>query len=97
MGCPTSLNAVEGPPPACLVEEVNKLMKGRSCLLFERDFVYLRFGHIDRPVDEQGSSQDILPGHKPPIAAVHAVCAVITHHEIIARRDDQVIALNLRG
>ena len=94
-GLPALLNPMKCPIPACLIEKVNELVKGRSCLFTQRYFFGAAFRHCYGPVDEKRPTQDILPWNKPPVAAIHAVRAVVAHHKVIAGRDDQVEAMNL--
>src|SRR3984957_20504517 len=43
-----------------------------------------------RPVNQQRPSDDILARHKAPIAAVFAVVAVVSHHEVVSLWNNQL-------
>ena len=50
----------------------------------------LVFGSFEGPIVEQGTANDVFARHKPPIPRIEAVMAIVAHHEVVARRDDQV-------
>src|SRR5690242_18704900 len=49
---------------------------------------------VNRPVDQQRPTNNILARHKSPVAAVKAVIAVVAHHEVIPFRNDELIVYN---
>src|SRR5581483_1573008 len=48
----------------------------------------------DGPVNQQWTANDVLPRHKAPIAAVKTLVAIVPHHKILARRNDEVAMLH---
>src|ERR1035438_8188209 len=49
----------------------------------------------ERPVDEHGTSDDVLARHEAPVAGVEADVAIVAHGEEAARRHDQVAILHM--
>src|SRR5437667_7192317 len=47
-----------------------------------------------RPVNHQWPANDVLLGYEAPVPTVGAVVAVITHHKVVALRNNQLIVLN---
>ena len=60
-------------------------------------FVDLIRRGLERPVYEQGPTDDVLSRHESPIAAVEDDGAIVAHGEVFSRRHDEVFALNICG
>ena len=56
--------------------------------------VFVRVSNI-RPVDDKGSSDNILSGNESPITAVRTVVPIITHRKIAIGRHDNFCALSV--
>ena len=87
------VDGVEGAGPAGLVKEVEGGVEGGGDALGGGGFVDVVFGGHEGPVDEEGAADEVALRDQAPVAAVEAVGAVVTHDEVVARRDNEVIAL----
>ena len=58
-------------------------------------FIHLVFRHFERPIDEERASDEVGARHESPVAAVVAVGPVVSHHEVVAGRNDEVFALDV--
>jgi hypothetical protein len=52
---------------------------------------------LEGPVDEHGAAEDVFAWDEAPVAAVEALGAVVAHGEDFARRNDEVVALDVVG
>src|SRR5262249_47435549 len=82
----------QGPPPACLTEEVDQDVADRLAAIEKRrlprlaririDLVVLMRRRDERPIDEHRPPDEILFGDESPVTAVAADVAIVTHGEI---------------
>ncbi len=86
---------MQGAAPARFVEEVDDDVEDEADAVAHGGFVDLVFRGDEGPVDEKGGGLRCFPADETPVTAVEADGAVISHGEVMARRDDEVVALNV--
>lgn len=86
---------MQGAAPAGLVEEMNDDVDDKADAVANRGFVDLVFRSDERPIDEERAAYDVFAGHEAPVTAVEAHGAIIAHGKVFARRDDQIVPLNV--
>src|SRR5579872_3421982 len=91
-----SSNYPERSLPASLVEEMQHLVaQNEFQAVAPCGLEVLIVGSRKRPVDEHRPPNDIFLRDESPVAAVEAHAAVIAHGEIVIRRHDQILTLNV--
>src|SRR5579859_2867719 len=83
--------------PAGLVEEVQDHVGVERKLVSQSLFFVLVVGLDKRPVDEQGTADDIGSRHKAPVTAVEADGAIVSHGEVPAGGNHEIFALDVVG
>ena len=91
------MTQVQSAAPASLVEEVNDDMEDKADAIADRGLIDLILRRYEGPVDEERTAHDVLAGDKAPVAAVEADRAVISHGEVVAWGDNEVVTLNMAG
>src|ERR1700740_2576667 len=91
------LHQVQGAVPTGLIEEVDDDVKDKADSVADGGLIDLVFRGDERPVHEKGTAHDVFAGDKTPIATVEAHRAIVAHGEIMIRRDDQIVSLNVGG
>src|ERR1700677_694381 len=94
---PMLTDQMEGSAPAGLVEEVKDYVGIELELVSHSFFLILIVGCDKRPVDKEWTAYDVGSGHKAPVAAIEADGAVIAHGEVTARRNHQILSLDVVG
>src|SRR5664279_3846919 len=94
---PASTHHVEHAGPARLIKEVEQdIERPLNAISEALPFVLIARGD-ERPVDEHGTSDDVLARHEAPVAGVEADVAIVAHGEDAARRHYQIAVLHVRG
>src|ERR1700676_999419 len=86
----TSMDGMESPTPAGLIEEVHEFMHSRSSLFSQRFFFSSGFGHKNRPIDEERTANDVLSRYEAKETTVDAIRSVVAHCKIISTRHYQI-------
>lgn len=86
----TSMDGMESPAPAGLIEEVHEFMHSRSSLFTQRFFLRSGFGHNNRPIDEERTAKDVLSRYEAKETTVDAIRSVVAHCKIISTRHYQI-------
>src|ERR1700679_122070 len=94
---PMLVDQMEGSAPAGLVEEVKNYVGIELELVSYSFFLILIVGFDERPIDKEWAAHNICSRHKAPISAVKRDGAIIAHGEVTARRNHQVLSLNIVG
>src|SRR5271156_4501143 len=92
---PMLTDQMEGSAPAGLVEEVKNYVGIELELVSHSFFLILIVGFDEGPIDEQRAAHNVGSRPKAPIAAVERDGAVIAHGEVTARRNHEVLSLNV--
>ena len=82
--------------PARLIEKVQNDFAQEQNAISPRSFPILIIRRFKRPIDEHGAPNDIFLGNKSPVAAVEAHAAMVAHGKVVVRRNDNVVAMNVR-
>jgi len=87
----------QGALPACIGEEMERYVSHPRDFVGNPVLVVLVIGRFERPIVKQRSADDVFARHKPPVARIEAVVAVIAHHEVLARGNDQIAVDHIFG
>src|ERR1022692_2799360 len=82
--CPPLVDYSKCAVPACQLEQmadcvgemIKSITRGGRSWHFVLDTAH-------RPIDQQGTPNDVFPGNEAPVAAIEALIAIITEHEIM--------------
>jgi hypothetical protein len=88
---------VEGAAPAGAIEDVEDDVADEGDAVAHGGLVGLLGGGVEGPVDEHRAAHDVFLRDEAPVAAVEAFGAVVAHGEDVAGRNDEVVALDVRG
>lgn len=88
---------LKGAVPSGFIEEMKHLVEGEGASFGDGGFVLLFLRSFERPVDEEGASDEIGARHQSPVTAVVAIGTVVAHHEVVAGRNDEIFTLDVAG
>src|SRR5271166_486957 len=92
-----SSHKLERTSPARLIKEMQDYLSQKNNPVAPVGLQILIIGSLERPVNEHRPANDVFLGNEAPVAAVEAHTAVVAHGEIVVRRDNDVVALNVAG
>src|SRR5215469_8342108 len=90
-----STDALQCPLPSCLVEKVQNHFAQEQKPIAPGGLEVLVIRRLKRPIDEHWPANNVLLGNKSPIAAVETDAPMIAHREIMIRRHDNVVPLDV--
>src|SRR5579859_3156913 len=89
------MHNVESALPARIREEIQQNVANPRDLVAESCLFKLWLSGLERPIIEQWTAKYVRSWHKAPKARVQAVVSVVAHHEVQARRYQQVAIVNV--
>src|SRR5690242_7781675 len=85
------LHKSESPVPAGDLQDMAQCIQEPVKFITGSKLRTERIRIANRPIDHQRTADNVLPRHEPPIAAVQAVIAIVSHNEVITLWDDELV------
>src|ERR1700683_2452005 len=89
------MDLVHHPMPARSAGEMQKILSHRAQAAKESAIGVILGGGINGPVNHNRTTHNSATVHKAPIAAVPTTIAIIAHHKIIIRGNNELAALDV--
>src|SRR6185437_17145874 len=92
---PSLVNELQGTAPAGVRDEANHDVGHPRELIADAGLVVFAVRRFEGPVVEQRPPHNVLARHESPVTGVEGIVAVVAHHEVPARRNDEIAVVHI--